>query len=80
MPETRLARLRGLAGSAGGHLMLLLAVSPVGAGNSDSAFGAEDVIEIARELAVTDQNPSPTGAVVDELHQHVARLRVTQRP
>jgi hypothetical protein len=39
-------------------------------------FGAEDLVERARELAVTvtDQNPRPTGTLVVELHQQVPRL------
>src|SRR5262249_26991079 len=39
------------------------------------AFGAEDLVELARELAVsvTDQKPR-TDAVAVELHQQVARL------
>src|SRR5215207_689268 len=48
------------------------------------AFGAEDLVELTRELAVavavTDQNPRPTGAVVVGCISRLRACWVTQRP
>src|SRR5438046_3951138 len=43
-----------------------------------NAFGAEDLVELAGELAVavTDQKPWTTNTVLVEPHQHIGRLLI----